>query len=447
MRRAASEGGQGGQDDAHGEKGEAGPHHAPALLEVRARRLAWAVGEAAPAAPRPSQGRRAGACLKRPSRRTTTTTTGSTKGGQPQPPRPAARTHEGVIGAPESGPWPAAAGSEACGGAAGPGTRHPLPRPRADSWPEVTPHAALRRSSLAGLAHAHGVQLVLEPYDGLTVTAAPLVAASGRGAASVACGHEADEESAGEEGDGESVGEESGGEGGSPRPRGYWARGGAAFLPFNTLFTKPRRTGEGALGVANTYQRLSRAEQEVISRTRRVLRQRLSSAHRRRGGHDDKVQLSIVVSAAGDSDASSGGEDARRLGPRGAEAPQEEESQDGAYYPKGAAHTPLRLAVAPRRATRLALGRRSLGARRTAGGNPFRRARRQEVTTVMSQVSPVTSDTEARAGHGAPQPQGGHGGLLQAILSDAHTYAATAAAAAAKERQAGVSARVRRGRR
>lgn len=444
MRRAASEGGQVGEDDAQGEKREAAPRSTPAPLEVRARRLAWPMGESVTAGPRPPQDTRSRTSLKRPARRSPTTTT---FGGQHPPPPPAARTLEGAIDAPESGPGAAAAGGAASEEAAPPGARQTQSRPRADSWPEVRAHIALRRASLTGVAHAQGTRLTLEPYDGLTVTAAPLLPASGRGAAGAVCGHEADEESAGEEGDGESVSGESGGEARQPRPRGYWARGGAAFLPFSTLFTKPcRHSPEEALGVANTYQRLSRAEQEVISRTRRVLRQRLSSAHRRRGGADDKVQLSIVVSTPGDSDPSSGGEDGRP--PGGALlAPHARQPRDGTH-PAGAACMPPRVAMVPRRAARLGLGRKSPGGRRAAGANPFRRARRQEVTTVMSQVSPVPSDSEARAGHGAPQAQGGHGGLLQAILSDAHTYAATAAAeAAARERHAGISARVRRGRR
>ena len=392
-------------------------------LEVRARRLAWSRSESiTPSLKQPTESR-PGSCVTRPSRQQ------STSDVLDASPLPATQTQDVRKEVPEAHPWigtgleitkvePASKGSQ---------TRRDQHRQRSDSWPEVTLRGAARRASLTTLAHVtYRSRLQVEPYDGLIVQKAPILTGPSRGEAPPLSGHEADEESDGEDSD----------QATPAKPRGYWARGGSTFLPFSKLFTKPRQVDE-ELEVGNTFRQLSQSEQEVINRTRRVLKQRLTSANRRRASKDDKVQLSIFVNPPADGDHSSSEE--FRLPFFRTSIPIQtvagDYQEDNTQSPEDAS-TPPHLLL--RKARPQSVMRRIPRGRRVVGSGFFRRPRRQEVTTMMSQVSPVPSDHESRPERNAPQ---GQGGLLQAILTDAQTYTVN------REPRANVSTKVRRGRR
>lgn len=435
VKRSTSDG-ERGREDGHCRDEDIASRHPSSLpvplsspLEVRARRLAWPVSEPiTPSVKQPTENR-PGSCVTRPPRHR------STSGVQYSSSLSVTQTHETRREgpeAPEACTWistgveikkvvPASRGSQ---------VRHNHQRLRSDSWPEVTLRGTTRRASLTSLVHTtYRSRLEVEPYDGLTVQRAPLLPGPSKGEALPLSGHEADEESDGEDSD----------QATQAKPRGYWARGGSTFLPFSKLFTKPRQENE-ELEVGNSFQQLSQSEQEVINRTRRVLKQRLTSANRRRSNKDDKVQLSIFVSPPADNDHhSSGGEESRSPFFRTSIPIQTDagDHREGNTQPAEDAYMSSQLV--PRIGMRpLSVIRRTSGGRRPAGRGMFRRARRQEVTTMMSQVSPVPSDHESRPERNASQ---GQGGLLQAILTDAETYAAN------RESRTSVSNRVRRGRR
>ena len=430
MKRSTSAGERGRQDGPL--KGEdITPCHPSSMaaplssLEVRARRLAWSARESVkPTLKQPAEGRPAD-CVKRPSRQRP-----SSSGHL----LPAAQTQEVTR---ETAEPSYGLEAYACIGtgveitkreqaAKGGQARQKHNRQRSDSWPEVTWPQIVRRASLTSLGHAsYRSKLEVEPYDGLTIQKVPILSGPSKGEAPPSCGHEADEESDGEDSDQAS----------SARLRGYWPKGGSTFLPFGKLFTKPRQVDE-ELEVGNSFQQLSQSEREIISRTRRELKQRLSSANRRRGNKDDKMQLSIFVSPPAEGDHSSGGEEFRSPFFRTSIPVQPEDQCGGSSHPPEDTYAPPQLVV--RKEAKQSVFRKSSGGRRVTGRGFFRRPRRQEVTTVMSQVSPVPSDHESRPSHSASQ---GQGGLLQAILTDAETYAIN------REHYASVPSKVRRGRR
>ncbi|MPC62005.1 hypothetical protein E2C01_056084 [Portunus trituberculatus] len=397
-------------------------------LEVRARRLAWSARESVtPTLKQPTEGRPAD-CVTCPSRQRPKSSGQLVYSLSPaaQTPQVTRKTSEASndldeytcigTGVEITKREPAAKGGQA---------RQEHHRQRSDSWPEVTWPQIVRRASLTSLGHAsYGSKLEVEPYDGLIIQKAPVLTGPSKGETPPPCGHEADEESDAEDNEQTSP----------ARLRGYWAKGGSTFLPFRKLFTKPRQMNE-ELEVGNSFQQLSQSEREVISRTRRELKQRLSSANRRRGNKDDKMQLSIIVSPPADGDHSSGGEEFRSPFIRTSIPVLPDDQCEGSSQPQEDAYVPPQLL---KKGARQSVFRKSSGGRRVMGRGFFRRPRRQEVTTVMSQVSPVPSDHESQPGHNASQ---GQGGLLQAILTDAETYANS------RENRATVSSKVRRGRR
>ncbi|XP_045618177.1 uncharacterized protein [Procambarus clarkii] len=239
-------------------------------------------------------------------------------------------------------------------------------------------------------------KLDLEPYDGLVIQKAPLITQEAKRIELSDEGDEADEEDNASEPQADST------------LRGYRSRNGFGFIPFSKMFTKPLRAsllrrssqssqGEPNLGVENTFQTLSESERDVIKRTRSALKQRINSANNKSACNGKKkIQLSIVVNAQGDTDESAQASDENN------EVPQlsftlQDCTAERQSKTKSSRHNDREMPPPPTKTSSVSSLSRKKSRTKTepkVSTTITKKAKKKEIPTIMSEISPVPSDVE-----------------------------------------------------
>ncbi|XP_071515459.1 uncharacterized protein [Panulirus ornatus] len=241
--------------------------------------------------------------------------------------------------------------------------------------------------------HAQRVKQDLKPYDGLIIQKTPLLCPTAREAL---VPREADDEA--DEEDNTSETKED------LKLRGYKPRNGSGFIPFRKLFTKPKKSPltrrpsrssleEPDLGVENTYQKYNDSERDIINKTRSNLKQRLNSASKKKvsGDNKKKIQLSIVVSAGSESDGS-----ARMSDREDSQLTQPPHSANGTTKKQKTKKQRNKDHETPQTRSSQTLRKKEPSAKtgNKTPTNTVRKVKKKELSTVMSEISPIPSDLE-----------------------------------------------------